>query len=234
MVMVLQKALNEERENFFAATGPTSARAAPTGRESGRAMERLYHQQGSLAELFDAVKASPSSAARRRTSASRRRRARTARRRLAMTRLLIRLPALLRASPPRRAPPMRERRSRSRWRRSPGLMRDSERLAARADEGGSSRAPTQEKVVEELTQAAAGRAGPAADARRPAQQTRAATRSGSSSRRSSGRPSSQRSSRRCSNGQKDRAPSAPCSELQDLLQAISRATRTARRPARFR
>ncbi|MHC4547284.1 MAG: hypothetical protein ACYTEZ_00790 [Planctomycetota bacterium] len=54
MVMVLQKALNEERESFFANRPDFGQRAASAG-ERAR-IERLYHQQGSLAELFDSLR----------------------------------------------------------------------------------------------------------------------------------------------------------------------------------
>ncbi|MGH7162663.1 MAG: hypothetical protein ACREID_04205, partial [Planctomycetota bacterium] len=56
MVMVLQKALNEERENFFA-NRPDFGQRKPTEGEKAR-MERLYHQQGSLAELFESLRRS--------------------------------------------------------------------------------------------------------------------------------------------------------------------------------
>jgi len=54
MVMVLQQALNREREDFFASR-PDFGRRTPTTGERLR-LERLYHQQGSLAELFDSVR----------------------------------------------------------------------------------------------------------------------------------------------------------------------------------
>jgi len=54
MVMVLQKALNGERENFFSNRPEFAARKATTA-ERAR-VERLYHQQGSLAELFDSLR----------------------------------------------------------------------------------------------------------------------------------------------------------------------------------
>jgi hypothetical protein len=54
MVMVLQRALNEEREGFFAAR-PDLGERKPTESESAR-LQRLYHQQGSLAELFDSLR----------------------------------------------------------------------------------------------------------------------------------------------------------------------------------
>jgi hypothetical protein len=54
MVMVLQKALNEEREGFFSNRPDFAARKATTA-ERAR-VERLYHQQGSLAELFDSLR----------------------------------------------------------------------------------------------------------------------------------------------------------------------------------
>ena len=51
MVLVLQRALNEERENFFK-NRPEFNTRKPSDREKLR-LERMYHQQGSLAELFD-------------------------------------------------------------------------------------------------------------------------------------------------------------------------------------
>ena len=47
----LQKSLNEEREGFFG-NRPEFGQRQPTPGEKAR-VERLYHQQGSLAELFD-------------------------------------------------------------------------------------------------------------------------------------------------------------------------------------
>jgi hypothetical protein len=54
MVMVLQQALNDERETFFTNRPEFAARKA-TAAERAR-VERLYHQQGSLAELFDSLR----------------------------------------------------------------------------------------------------------------------------------------------------------------------------------
>ena len=54
MVMVLQKELNKERELFFE-NRPDFGRRAPTPGEKAR-LERLYHKQGSLAELFDGLR----------------------------------------------------------------------------------------------------------------------------------------------------------------------------------
>jgi len=54
MVAVLQQALNDERENFFTNRPEFAARKA-TAAERAR-VERLYHQQGSLAELFDSLR----------------------------------------------------------------------------------------------------------------------------------------------------------------------------------
>ena len=51
MVLVLQRALNEECENFFE-NRPEFDKRKPSDREKLR-LERMYHQQGSLAELFD-------------------------------------------------------------------------------------------------------------------------------------------------------------------------------------
>ncbi|MHC4957059.1 MAG: hypothetical protein ACYTGN_01690 [Planctomycetota bacterium] len=56
MVLVLQKALNKEREDFFLNRPEFGARSPSEG-EKAR-LERLYHQQGSLAELFDSVRQS--------------------------------------------------------------------------------------------------------------------------------------------------------------------------------
>jgi hypothetical protein len=53
MMLVLQKALNEERENFFA-NRPGFGKEVPTDADKAR-IERMYHQQGSLAELFDSL-----------------------------------------------------------------------------------------------------------------------------------------------------------------------------------
>jgi hypothetical protein len=54
MVMVLQTALNEERSNFFEAR-PDFGERPPSAGEKAR-IERLYHQQGSLAEIFDSLR----------------------------------------------------------------------------------------------------------------------------------------------------------------------------------
>jgi len=54
MVMVLQRALNQEREGFFASRPDFGARDASP--EERARLERLYHQQGSLAELFDGLR----------------------------------------------------------------------------------------------------------------------------------------------------------------------------------
>ena len=54
MVMVLQKALNKEREDFFTSR-PDFGSKKPTASEKAR-LERLYHKQGSLAELFDSLR----------------------------------------------------------------------------------------------------------------------------------------------------------------------------------
>ncbi|MHC4732501.1 MAG: hypothetical protein ACYS6Z_18180, partial [Planctomycetota bacterium] len=54
MVAVLQQALNDERENFFTNRPDFAARKATTA-ERAR-VERLYHQQGSLAELFNSLR----------------------------------------------------------------------------------------------------------------------------------------------------------------------------------
>ena len=54
MVMVLQKALNQEREDFFTSR-PDFGSKKPTASEKAR-LERLYHKQGSLAELFDSLR----------------------------------------------------------------------------------------------------------------------------------------------------------------------------------
>ena len=54
MVMVLQQALNTERENFFK-NRPDFGKRPATDSEKTR-LSRLYHQQGSLAELFDSVR----------------------------------------------------------------------------------------------------------------------------------------------------------------------------------
>jgi hypothetical protein len=56
MVMVLQQALNDERKNFFA-NRPDFAERKASSAERAR-VERLYHQQGSLAELFDSLRES--------------------------------------------------------------------------------------------------------------------------------------------------------------------------------
>ncbi len=56
MVKVLQDALNTETANFFGAR-PDLGQRAPTEAERAR-IERLYHQQGSLAELFDSLRQS--------------------------------------------------------------------------------------------------------------------------------------------------------------------------------
>jgi len=56
MVMVLQKALNEERKVFFD-NRPEFGTRTPSAGEKAR-LERLYHQQGSLAELFDSLRQS--------------------------------------------------------------------------------------------------------------------------------------------------------------------------------
>lgn len=53
MMLVLQKALNEERENFFA-NRPGFGKEVPKDEDKAR-IERMYHQQGSLAELFDSL-----------------------------------------------------------------------------------------------------------------------------------------------------------------------------------
>ncbi|MEE8107334.1 MAG: hypothetical protein V3T86_17495 [Planctomycetota bacterium] len=56
MVLVLQRALNEERENFFKSR-PGFGQTDPKDGEKAR-LERMYHQQGSLAELFDSLRES--------------------------------------------------------------------------------------------------------------------------------------------------------------------------------
>jgi len=56
MVLVLQRALNEERENFFKSR-PGFGQRTPKDGEKAR-LERMYHQQGSLAELFDNLRES--------------------------------------------------------------------------------------------------------------------------------------------------------------------------------
>jgi hypothetical protein len=53
MMLVLQQSLNQERENFFA-NRPEFGRDTPTDADKAR-IERMYHQQGSLAELFDSL-----------------------------------------------------------------------------------------------------------------------------------------------------------------------------------
>jgi hypothetical protein len=53
MMLVLQQSLNQERENFFA-NRPEFGKEAPTDLDKAR-VERMYHQQGSLAELFDSL-----------------------------------------------------------------------------------------------------------------------------------------------------------------------------------
>jgi hypothetical protein len=53
MMLVLQKSLNEEREDFFA-NRPGFGNDVPTDTDKAR-LERMYHQQGSLAELFDSL-----------------------------------------------------------------------------------------------------------------------------------------------------------------------------------
>jgi hypothetical protein len=53
MMLVLQESLNQERENFFASR-PTFGKEALSDAEKAR-VERMYHQQGSLAELFDSL-----------------------------------------------------------------------------------------------------------------------------------------------------------------------------------
>jgi len=53
MMLVLQKSLNEERENFFA-NRPGFGKDIPSDADKAR-VERMYHQQGSLAELFDSL-----------------------------------------------------------------------------------------------------------------------------------------------------------------------------------
>jgi len=54
MVLVLQRALNDERETFFA-NRPEFGKSRPTEAEKAR-LERMYHEQGSLAELFDSLR----------------------------------------------------------------------------------------------------------------------------------------------------------------------------------
>jgi hypothetical protein len=56
MVLVLQRALNDEREGFFG-NRPEFGKDRPSDAEKAR-LERMYHQQGSLAELFDSLRQS--------------------------------------------------------------------------------------------------------------------------------------------------------------------------------
>jgi len=56
MVMVLQRELNEERQKFFD-NRPDLTSRRPTPSEKAR-LERMYHKQGSLAELFDSLRRS--------------------------------------------------------------------------------------------------------------------------------------------------------------------------------
>jgi Domain of unknown function (DUF4175) len=53
MMLVLQQSLNQERESFFA-NRPEFGKEPPTDADKAR-VERMYHQQGSLAELFDSL-----------------------------------------------------------------------------------------------------------------------------------------------------------------------------------
>ncbi|MCK6460408.1 MAG: DUF4175 family protein, partial [Planctomycetes bacterium] len=53
MMLVLQQSLNQERETFFA-NRPAFGKEPPTDADKAR-LERMYHQQGSLAELFDSL-----------------------------------------------------------------------------------------------------------------------------------------------------------------------------------
>ena len=54
MILVMQRTLNEERENFFSNRPDIDSRELSDG-EKAR-LRRLYHQQGSLAELFDTLR----------------------------------------------------------------------------------------------------------------------------------------------------------------------------------
>jgi len=54
MILVMQRSLNEERENFFTSRPDLDERQFSEG-EKAR-LRRLYHQQGSLAELFDTLR----------------------------------------------------------------------------------------------------------------------------------------------------------------------------------
>jgi hypothetical protein len=51
MILVMQRTLNEERKNFFESRPDLDSRELSDS-EKAR-LKRLYHQQGSLAELFD-------------------------------------------------------------------------------------------------------------------------------------------------------------------------------------
>jgi hypothetical protein len=53
MMLVLQQSLNQEREAFFT-NRPAFGKEPPTDADKAR-LERMYHQQGSLAELFDSL-----------------------------------------------------------------------------------------------------------------------------------------------------------------------------------
>ncbi len=56
MVLVLQRELNKERGTFFD-NRPDLNRRSPSATEKAR-LERMYHEQGSLAELFDSLRRS--------------------------------------------------------------------------------------------------------------------------------------------------------------------------------